>query len=221
MKLNATLFFQHKWLKHVHVLLLAIYTLSRLVDSFDHTRDRRWASDHYVHSGRSLCISSLAKLKYLWDNNLDVQREIVNCKCIWILWVLYLWSQMFTNWSALFINIHQEWRLDCLVSFSQEKDCPLKTMNLTLLGLCTYANIFISRNNWNHFSGQGQRHIHGVQFVWSFHGQRPNRWQISLNVCVSVVNEWDFILVTENFRDAMPFVWEKGSTTGAFLLLGA
>jgi hypothetical protein len=29
MKLNATLFFQHKWLKHVHVLLLAIYILSR------------------------------------------------------------------------------------------------------------------------------------------------------------------------------------------------
>jgi hypothetical protein len=34
MKLNATLFFEHKWLKHVHVLLLAIYILSRLVDSF-------------------------------------------------------------------------------------------------------------------------------------------------------------------------------------------
>jgi hypothetical protein len=34
MKMNATLFFQQKWLKHVHVLLLAIYILSRLVDSF-------------------------------------------------------------------------------------------------------------------------------------------------------------------------------------------
>jgi hypothetical protein len=34
MKLSATLLFQHKWLKHVLVLLLAIYILSRLLDPF-------------------------------------------------------------------------------------------------------------------------------------------------------------------------------------------
>jgi hypothetical protein len=34
MKLSTTLFFQHKWLKHILVLLLAIYILSRLLDPF-------------------------------------------------------------------------------------------------------------------------------------------------------------------------------------------
>jgi hypothetical protein len=161
--------------------------LSRLLDHFDHTRDTRWESDHYAHSGRNICIWSLAQHKYLWDNSLDVQGEITNCECIWILWELYWQSGKFTNRSALFFNLHQESRVDQFVSFSQEKDWTLNTMNLTLPGLCTHSNLFMTRNKLNHASGG------------------DSLWYMTSNLCDLLMDKYPITQYETNFFECLCF----------------
>jgi hypothetical protein len=126
----------------------------------------------------------------LWDNSLDVQREIINCECIWILWELYWQRWKFTNRSALFFNLHRESRVDWLVSFSQEKDWTLKTTNLTLPGLCTHPNFLRTRNNWNHVSGT------------------DSLWYMASNLCDLLMDEVPITHYKTNFFECLCFSWK-------------
>jgi hypothetical protein len=109
----------------------------------------------------------------------------MNCECIWILWELYWQSRKFTNRSALFFNLHQESRVDWLVSPAKEKDWTLKTMNLTVPGLCTYPNIFMARNKLNHVSG------------------RDSLWYMTSNLCDLVMDKDPITQYKTNFFECL------------------
>jgi hypothetical protein len=111
----------------------------------------------------------------------------MNCGRIWILWELYGQSGKFTNRSALFFNLHQESRVDWLVSFSQEKDWTLKTMNLTVPGLCTHPNIFMTRNNLNDVSG------------------RDSLWYVTSNLCDLLMDKDPITQYETNFFECLCF----------------
>ncbi len=138
------------------------------------------------------------------------KEKSCNCECIWILWELYWQSQKFTNRSALFFNLHQESRVDWLVYLSQEKDWTLKTMNLTVPGLCTHPNIFVTRNNLNHVSGRDSLWYMTSNLCDLLMDKDPIT-QDEMNffdVCVSLGNERDIVLVKEKFRVASCYPFE-------------
>jgi hypothetical protein len=64
------LFFQHKWLKHVHVLLLAIYILSRLVDSF-------WPYQGQEMREWSLCVFRYKHLHFFFSLNSNISGTTI------------------------------------------------------------------------------------------------------------------------------------------------
>jgi hypothetical protein len=133
----------------------------------------------------------------LWLNSNISGTTVWMCKekswpveCIWILWELYWQGWKFNNRSALSFNLHQESRVDWLVSFSQEKDWTLKTMNLTVRGLCTHPNIFMTRNNLNHVSG------------------RDSLWYMTSNLCDLLMDKDPITQYETNFFECLCFSWK-------------
>jgi hypothetical protein len=74
--------------------------------------------------------------------------------------------------------------------FLTRKDWTLNTMNLTVPGLCTHPNLFMTRNKLNHVSG------------------RDSLWYMTSNLCDLLMDKDPITQYKTNFFECLCFSWK-------------